>query len=62
MYASAGQPGSGMTSSELHHDGQHGRKREGEGVDQWGPPGQKNVELDRAQRVTGNDLEREREL
>ena len=56
VYASLGQPMSNLTSNELHHGGQQGRKRDGQGVDQWGPPGQKNTELDRAQRVTKNDL------
>ncbi|KAK7463575.1 hypothetical protein VKT23_006921 [Stygiomarasmius scandens] len=52
------KPTGGMTSQELHHNGMHGRKREGEGVSQWGPTGQKNVELDRSERVTGRDQER----
>lgn len=29
-----GHPGQGMSSKELRHDGQPGRKRHGEGVDQ----------------------------
>lgn len=33
-----GHPGQGMTSNELHHDGQHGRKRQGQGIDQYGQP------------------------
>ncbi|KAF8169012.1 hypothetical protein K438DRAFT_1615627 [Mycena galopus ATCC 62051] len=33
---SAGQPGSGMSSKELRHNGQPGRKREKLGVDQYG--------------------------
>jgi len=28
VHRGMGHPGSGMTSKELHHDGQHGRKRE----------------------------------
>lgn len=31
-----GHPGTGQTSSELHHDGQHGRKRAARGADQFG--------------------------
>ncbi|KAJ6467579.1 hypothetical protein C8R47DRAFT_1000069 [Mycena vitilis] len=34
--ASTGQPGSGMSSKELHHNGQPGRKREKLGFDQYG--------------------------
>lgn len=34
-----------MTSTEIHHDGQAGRKRNAEGVDQWGPPGSKDKVL-----------------
>ncbi|KAG7085547.1 hypothetical protein E1B28_003104 [Marasmius oreades] len=54
---SMGYPGSGMSSKELHHDGKPGRKRDGQGVDQWGPPGVAQTELDRAQRETGRDRE-----
>ncbi|KAK1232881.1 hypothetical protein PQX77_003994 [Marasmius sp. AFHP31] len=52
-----GKPGSGQTSSELHHDGAAGRKRDGQGASRWGPPGQASVELDRAQRETERDRE-----
>ncbi|EIW81254.1 hypothetical protein CONPUDRAFT_153805 [Coniophora puteana RWD-64-598 SS2] len=31
-----GKPGQGMSSKELRHDGQPGRKRHAEGVDQFG--------------------------
>ncbi|KAI0726579.1 hypothetical protein C8Q72DRAFT_783436 [Fomitopsis betulina] len=31
-----GHPGTGQTSSELHHDGQHGRQRAARGADQFG--------------------------
>ncbi|KAJ6544410.1 hypothetical protein B0H19DRAFT_1034819 [Mycena capillaripes] len=34
--ASSGQPGSGMSSQERHHNGQPGRKREKLGFDQYG--------------------------
>ncbi|KAJ7716857.1 hypothetical protein B0H16DRAFT_1612699 [Mycena metata] len=34
--ASSGQPGTGMSSKELHHNGQPGRKREKLGADQYG--------------------------
>ncbi|KAJ7129658.1 hypothetical protein C8R44DRAFT_84466 [Mycena epipterygia] len=33
---STGQPGTGMSSKELRHDGQPGRKREKLGLDQYG--------------------------
>ncbi|KAF9267088.1 hypothetical protein L218DRAFT_955561 [Marasmius fiardii PR-910] len=55
VYQSIGQPGSGMSSKEVHHDGSLGRKRDGQGVDQWGPPGGAQIELDRTQRETGRD-------
>ncbi|KAF2749531.1 hypothetical protein M011DRAFT_484944 [Sporormia fimetaria CBS 119925] len=32
VHKGLGHPGQGMTSSELHHDGQHGRKRQGLGT------------------------------
>jgi hypothetical protein len=53
VHNSIGKPGFGETSQELHHNGQHGGKRQAEGVSQWGPPGQKDTELSRAERVTG---------
>jgi len=31
-----GAPGSGMTSAEMHHDGQQHRKRQGQGVETYG--------------------------
>jgi hypothetical protein len=40
-----GMPASGMSSQEIHHDGQIGRKRQREGVDQFGPPGEKEKVL-----------------
>ncbi|THV07377.1 hypothetical protein K435DRAFT_643785 [Dendrothele bispora CBS 962.96] len=52
------KPTSGMTSKELHNNGMSGKKRDSQGISQWGPPGQQNVELDRAGRVTGQDQER----
>ncbi|KAF7333015.1 Glycylpeptide N-tetradecanoyltransferase [Mycena venus] len=36
VYESAGQPGSGMSSKEVRHDGQPGRKREKLGSEQYG--------------------------
>ncbi|KAH9831187.1 uncharacterized protein C8Q71DRAFT_727014 [Rhodofomes roseus] len=36
VHAHLGHPGSGQTSSELHHDGQHGRKHAPRGADQFG--------------------------
>lgn len=52
-----GHPGSGMSSKEARHDGkyQH-RESEGQGASQWGPPQSKDVELDRAQRPTGDKV------
>lgn len=47
VYSGLGKPGSGMSSKELHHDGQPGRKREGQGVAQWGPPGVREQEAQR---------------
>ncbi|KAF5367385.1 hypothetical protein D9758_003758 [Tetrapyrgos nigripes] len=55
------KPTGGMTSQELHHNGMGGRKRDAQGVSQWGPPAQKNTELDRAERFTGQDKERFRQ-
>ncbi|KII86604.1 hypothetical protein PLICRDRAFT_177361 [Plicaturopsis crispa FD-325 SS-3] len=52
VYASSGQPSNTQTSQEVHHDGQPGRKRHAEGIDQWGPPGTKETELSRAERDT----------
>lgn len=43
-------PAGGISSKEMHHDGQPGRKRHGEGVDQFGPPGDKNKILGREER------------
>ncbi|KAK7021801.1 hypothetical protein VNI00_017245 [Paramarasmius palmivorus] len=57
VYQSAGKPGSGMSSKELRNDGHAHRKKEGQGVGQWGPPGTASVELDRSQRFTGRDAE-----
>ncbi|ESK81995.1 hypothetical protein Moror_8429 [Moniliophthora roreri MCA 2997] len=57
VYQSAGKPGSGMTSKELHNNGHAHRKEEGQGVSQWGPPGTASVEFDRSQRETGRDRE-----
>ncbi|KXN93399.1 hypothetical protein AN958_00323 [Leucoagaricus sp. SymC.cos] len=52
-----GHPGSGMSSKEERHGGKHQyRKSEGQGVSQWGPPKTKDVELDRAQRPTGDNV------
>lgn len=36
VYESAGKPGSGMSSAQMHHDGQPHRKRHGGGQDQYG--------------------------
>ncbi|SJL14427.1 uncharacterized protein ARMOST_17884 [Armillaria ostoyae] len=41
VYQSTGKPGSGMSSKELRHDGQPGRKKEGLGLEaRWGTGGQ----------------------
>ncbi|KAH7925900.1 hypothetical protein BV22DRAFT_1033507 [Leucogyrophana mollusca] len=36
VHEGLGMPGQGMSSKELRHDGQPGRKRQGQGVDQLG--------------------------
>ncbi|KAI6042718.1 hypothetical protein EDC04DRAFT_2866664 [Pisolithus marmoratus] len=36
VYQGLGMPVQGMSSKEAHHDGQPGRKRHGEGVEQFG--------------------------
>ncbi|KAJ3492233.1 hypothetical protein NLI96_g129 [Meripilus lineatus] len=36
VYESAGKPGSGMSSQEMHHDGKAHRKRSLQGKDQYG--------------------------
>jgi hypothetical protein len=36
VYNSLGQPVGGQTSVEVRHNGMHGRKRDAQGVDQWG--------------------------
>ncbi|KAL4069922.1 hypothetical protein V8B97DRAFT_1917991 [Scleroderma yunnanense] len=36
VYRGLGVPPQGMSSKELHHDGQPGRKRHGEGIEQFG--------------------------
>ncbi|KAI6147158.1 hypothetical protein BKA82DRAFT_10935 [Pisolithus tinctorius] len=36
VYHGLGMPVQGMSSQEAHHDGQPGRKRRGEGVEQFG--------------------------
>lgn len=45
VHQGIGMPVSGMSSQERHHDGQIGRKRHGQGVDQFGPPGEKDKVL-----------------
>ncbi|PBK68233.1 hypothetical protein ARMSODRAFT_1085535 [Armillaria solidipes] len=41
VHQSTGKPGSGMSSKELRHDGQPGRKKEGLGLEaRWGTGGQ----------------------
>lgn len=45
VHSGLGLPASGMSSKERHHDGQPGRKRNAEGVDQFGPPGLKEKVL-----------------
>lgn len=32
VHTGLGHPGQGQTSQELHHDGQHGRKNQGQGL------------------------------
>jgi hypothetical protein len=54
VHQGLGHPGSGMTSKEARHEQTHEKK--GQGVGQWGPPKEKNVELDRGQRVVGDDV------
>ncbi|KAG2758066.1 hypothetical protein P692DRAFT_20710223 [Suillus brevipes Sb2] len=39
VHGGLGHPGQGMTSKELRHDGQPGRKRHGQGTDQFGHQG-----------------------
>ncbi|KAJ3574467.1 hypothetical protein NP233_g1751 [Leucocoprinus birnbaumii] len=52
-----GHPGSGMSSKEARHGGkQQYREHEGSGVSQWGSQKTKDVELDRAQRPTGDNV------
>ncbi|KAF7797668.1 hypothetical protein EIP86_008868 [Pleurotus ostreatoroseus] len=36
VHGGIGKPASGMSSAEMHHDGQHRRKRQGLGKDQYG--------------------------
>lgn len=36
VYESIGKPANGMASAEVHHNGQHHRKRQGLGKDQYG--------------------------
>lgn len=36
VHRGLGVPAQGMSSKEAHHDGQPGRKRQGEGVEQFG--------------------------
>jgi len=36
VHRGMGHPGQGMTSKEIHHDGQQGRKREKQGLAQYG--------------------------
>ena len=50
VHDSLGAPGSGMTSQETAHDGQHGRKRNPYGLDGTGNPGHKEQVLEREQR------------
>lgn len=57
VHKGLGHPGSGMNSKEARHDGkQQTNKKPGQGVGQWGPPKEKKVELDRGQRVTGDNI------
>ncbi|KZP05213.1 hypothetical protein FIBSPDRAFT_877774 [Athelia psychrophila] len=39
-----------MTSKQEHHDGHDGRKKMGDGVDQWGTPGTRKHVLEREER------------
>ena len=41
VHQGMGLPVGGMSSQERHHDGQTGRKRNAQGVDQFGTPGKK---------------------
>ncbi len=45
VYESSGRPG-GMSSKEMHHNGAPGRKRDAQGVAQWGQPGKKDTRQD----------------
>ncbi|PLB44545.1 hypothetical protein P170DRAFT_430422 [Aspergillus steynii IBT 23096] len=44
VHTGFGHPGSGQTSTELHHDGQHGRKNPGSGLEGVGASMQGNYE------------------
>ena len=42
-----GKPGSGMTSAEMRHDGQHGRRKQGlGGGEQWGKGRAEDVRME----------------
>ncbi|EKM79069.1 hypothetical protein AGABI1DRAFT_106677 [Agaricus bisporus var. burnettii JB137-S8] len=57
VHQGLGHPGSGMTSKEVRHDGrQQTHKGQGQGAVQWGPPKEREVELERGQRVSGDNV------
>jgi len=58
VHTGLGHPGQGMTSTELRHDGQQGRKKAGDGLAKFGAAGEQrgaDARLDEGQR----DLENE---
>ncbi|KAL1721291.1 hypothetical protein EV715DRAFT_271253 [Schizophyllum commune] len=50
VHRGIGQPLGGQTSHEEHTNGMHGRKRDAQGVSQFGPPGEREKVLGREER------------
>ncbi|KAI5894423.1 uncharacterized protein SCHCODRAFT_02624624 [Schizophyllum commune H4-8] len=50
VHRGIGQPLGGQTSHEEHTNGMHGRKRDAQGVSQFGPPGDREQVLGREER------------
>lgn len=44
VHQGLGHPGQGQTSTEIRHDGQHGRKRDGAGLEGVGASGDKGID------------------
>jgi len=55
VHGGLGHPGAGQTSSELHHNGMHSRKRDHAGAEQFGQPSVHD--LAEKKRVTGTSSE-----